>query len=376
MNQSPWIDRVQAALDELAQEYDPSLPKTNFKFHPLYRVGVSAESSENLKKIFGYSMLGRIRHYSGNIFKLDWIKNSRLIFSARIPSDSVIFFREDKEGLIIASLKREVVLKIFFSNKYINLLNQEIETLKRIKGTDFEAHTANLIFDGKTSGGGRWLITKFYANTNSIKNRLFHEKYLLQNLEKIVMPAMTSFYKNFEPQIQDLKDWIIEAKIRIQTHPEKSELVKLLSVIENEEVIFSEYQLVKAIIHHDLHAGNILMNQNQAVIIDWEGAILGPVLIDVLDFSRRYIMRNKIIKFTFFQFLKGKCNLPPHLIGMSLNFYRKWMKDSFGATIPEGSEKLSFYVYTLERILILHELRNMNRVEDKSGFEAQILSSL
>ena len=77
----------------------------------------------------------------------------------------------------------------------------------------------------------------------------------------------------------------------------------------------------------------------------------------------------------FWLYLKGIVKGLPKLVKKSMDFYRQWMAGNFLAQVPEGSERLSMLLYVLERTLIIYELRGLDRMKDKKGFEAQVMSS-
>lgn len=108
MTAPPWISCLEKALCELAQEYDPAAAITAFAFHPLYRVGVARESFDHIEKLFGKSCWGRLKHYSGNLARLDWPqyvgKNGKFLFP-RIPSS---FLRMIRKGSLWPPMKNRL----------------------------------------------------------------------------------------------------------------------------------------------------------------------------------------------------------------------------------------------------------------------------
>lgn len=376
MTTPKWISCLEVALCELAQQYDPEATATAFAFHPFYRVGVAEESYDHLEKIFGKSCLGRLKHYSGNLARLDWPKFVGKKLRIPLPKDSIIFFKDDKEGVIAASHEKQVVLKLFFKPESVELLEKEIDTLKSIMNTSFAPYSAQLLAEGTTSNGARWFVSNFCSNTLSIKNHPFPERFLLESFPQMIMPAMTEFYKAYPHKVWTIHEWITRAADRIEVHPSKELLTKFLEAIKLEAQKFPQYEVLHGHIHHDLHAGNILRDEKQMVIIDWEGNVQGLVLVDIWDFSRRYIRAHKLVGVMFWLYLEGVVKEPPKLVREGLEFYRQWMKENFQAEVPRGSEKLSLLLYVLERTLIIYEIRGLDRLKDRQGFEARILAAL
>ncbi|WP_408098748.1 phosphotransferase [Peredibacter sp. HCB2-198] len=354
-------------------EYDPSAPESTFIFHPLYRVGVSEHSFENIEKTFGKSFFGRFRHNIGNLKKVDWLLYARKKFVARLPSDSIIFFRSDKEGVIIVSHEKNIALKMFFDESHILNLDEEIKSLKGFETTSFAPYVAKILGEGTTSNGGRWLVTTYCSNSWAITNRAHHEKFLLRYFPLFVMPPLTELYKSHGPRKITVETWIREAHERSLNHPARKEIEKTLKKITKLAAQNPGYEVLESRIHHDLHAGNILLDDNQIIIIDWELEVRGLVLVDILDFARRYLQRNFFTRMAFQFYLKGLFREPPKLILKNLSSYRNWALVNFKMNVPIGSEKLTFLVYAIERSLIYFEKRQLNRLKDRKGFERRIV---
>lgn len=373
MTKPAWVSKIQQALHELAMEYDPSAPESTFVFHPLYRVGVSEHSYQNIENTFGKSFFGRFRHNLGNLKKIDWLLYSRKKFVARLPSDSIIFFRSDKEGVIIVSQEKNIALKMFFDEAHIHNLDEEIKSLRSFEKTSFAPYAAQVLGDGTTSNGGRWLVTSYCSNSWALTNRPYHEKFLLRYFPNFVMPPLTHLYKSYQPRKIPVETWIREAHERSINHPSRKKIESALKKISKLSAQSPGYEVLESRIHHDLHAGNILLDDNQIIIIDWELEVRGLVLVDIFDFARRYLQRHFLARIAFQFYLLGILKEPPMLIKRTLKFYRNWSLVNFKMNIPVGSEKLTFLVYAIERSLIYFEQRKLDRLKDRKGFEKRIV---
>src|SRR5690606_18171104 len=110
--------------------------------------------------------------------------------------------------------------------------------------------------------------------------------------------------------------------------------------------------------------------KNDFSIIDWEGNLRGLVLIDGLDFLRRYLQKKKKrLKEFVSAFKEGK--LTPEGNSILQNFM-KWQNSQFQLPMIEDPSLLVL-IYVIERTLILWEVRRVNRLDDKKGIEYQIL---
>lgn len=354
MDRAQWLEKVRIALEEINLSSSESV----FKLHPLYRAGISRNSRKGIEAIFGES-------YSGlkNLRKLDWLTAPS--FRGKLPEDSVIFFRDDKEGLIAASYEKQFAFKIFFSEPYIGPLEAEIRTLKKIQETEFAQYAPKILNEGRTANGGRWLLTSFCPNRLNPQNKKLPEAYLLDELFPTILPALFKFYKGFNPEKIKLSDWLNEAEGRIKNHPEPDKLKILLNYIKTQIEHYGDFEVIRSNIHHDIHSGNILMSERNITIIDWESEVRGLILVDIFDFWRRYIQKKKLPVLN-----------PPKIIQNSFDQYREWMKTNFDVAIPQEAFKLHAAIYALERALLLFEKRRVNRLKDLSGMEYKILKAI
>lgn len=363
MKQEDWALEIIEALEEL-QLFQVERPYPTFKIHPLYQVGTTVKSKENIKHIFGKAWFTRTKQRVRNLRK----RNS-FIFTAPLPKDSVIFFRPNKQGIIIASLEQRQVLKIFLDESFKYLLDEEVNFLNRIQSTSFSQYTTKLIAEGTSSNGARWLLSEYRSNIHSLKNRPQKDKYILENLYSLLMPAMTEFYKLHSPKVLKLEDWVKHAQKRVQQHPSKEKLQLIIHAIQAESRAFEVYEVIESCIHLDLHAGNILLSEQNLTIIDWEGVLRALTIIDIFDFSRRYIASRAMIKRVFWKFIQKKSSQLPELLKTSFEEYRDWAKENFGAVVPAESARITYFIYALERSLLLYELRAVDRLKDRQGFE-------
>src|SRR5690606_26630107 len=106
-------------------------------------------------------------------------------------------------------------------------------------------------------------------------------------------------------------------------------------------------------LHYDLHAGNVLRDGDQYSIIDWEGSPRGLVLIDGLDFYRRFAQKKRK------RFSKVEEDI--------FKKFREWSAQHFDLYINEESKDLHFVIYAMERSMILWETRKVDRFQDKNG---------
>lgn len=361
------MKEVIEAISEIMEKVDPSVEENTFTFNSLYRVGMGPEGALSIPRIFGASKSRRLLQFAENLRK---VKKPFKSFEARLPADSVIFYRTDKKGLIVASPKKDLVLKIFLDKPHIPLLQDEIRTLEHLQTTEFAPFAAKL-----KSYGENWIVTNFSGNSKALQGMRNPEKYLIENYVSLLLPAMNLFYKAHPWRVMSLQEWIASACARMSAHPSKDLLQKLVDRIEKESQKFSDYQVLEGSIHHDLHAGNILLDENQVTIIDWEGGTRGLILIDILDFSRRYINRHKMVGQQFWKFIAGKGELP-NSVSTSFKNYANWSKETFNAHVPKGSERLTIYIYVIERSLLLYEKRKVDRLKDKSSFEFKMLEAV
>jgi len=355
---------IQDALNELAPVLWPHAQVCSFSLHPLYGVGVTQDSIQKLPFVFGNSFVEKMKLGWRYFRKLKWLNKDPFSLKAILPKDAIIFFRSNKGGLLVVSHEQNLALKLFFTEEAKSLLEDEIKTLHFLGSTSFAPYTANLVKHGTSKNGGRWVATTFCENSHPLNLEADHDRYLLNHMDQMVMPIMTHFYKAYRVDALDLGQWLKLAHERAQKLNFMEDVKPLFKIIEKESLRFPMYKVLKGQIHHDIHAGNILRDEKRVVIIDWEGSTQGLILIDVFDFLRRVVTHQK----SFWHFLGSNVSAPQEVVGI-FKFYRQWAQENFEVEIPDGSERLTLFVYVLERIFLLGEKRNINRLKDKSSFE-------
>lgn len=334
MKDEKWFQDI---LNEV--KFGEGFPMASFYYHPLYRVGVGKDT--NLDYTFGKKRKLPLK----NLRKFKYFK-----FQAPFPTDSVIFFQPGRKRLIISSQKEGKVLKISVSPEQLSLLQGEIKELTFQNQSEFSPHSVKLL-----GHGPNWIMTSFCSNLDSVAQMPILE------LHDLVMGPMVKFYKSHGIEKILLSQWLIEAKKRAVGHPSQELVQKLISRLE----AGPDFELLRGRLHFDLHQGNVLRDGDQVVIIDWEVSHPGLLLVDYFDFYRRFMKKEK---------------MPPEQIVSSLrnsSFFEKystWLK-LFNAEAPKGSESTLPILYATERSLIYFDKWKENRLQDKKGFEYQILST-
>lgn len=370
MEKTEWLDKIADAIEVLAKDHDLSHEKHVFHFHPMYRAYLSKDSLVNIPRVFGNSTLRRWKMYWRKARKKNDFPET---FEAYLPSDSVIFIRAEKLGLIALSSKKDAALKVFLNDYYTPLLDTEITALRAAEPLNF---TPKVKGHGVTANNGYWSLTNFCSNERALGTLSNPEKYLLKNFFHLVMPSMTAYYQATSPEVLKLDDWMIEAAPSIEKHPSRIDLETLVVRIKEEAKKFQNVELLRSNIHFDLHAWNILLGEEKMNIIDWEGGFRGLVLLDFFDFSRKYIIANKILKARLGRFMRGKVASYPSVLRPAFKDFQEWSQAHYSITIPDGSEKLLIYIYALERTLLLFNARNIDRLRDERGFESFVFKNL
>ncbi|MFP5385351.1 MAG: phosphotransferase [Bacteriovoracia bacterium] len=344
MKNEKWLKELLSNLN-----YWQGRPLSTFYYHPLYHVGVGKKT--DLDFIFGKKRklpFKNLRKF--NFFTL----------KAPFPEDSVIFFQPSRKRIIVASHSENKVLKISISPSQLTFKDKEVELLKHLETSEFATHSAKVL-----EVGSNWVVTSFCSNSDSLLNIPDVEEYLLNNLNPLIMEPLAKFYRSQGIEKINLADWISKAKRRAVGHPSEEQINKRLDEIE-----VTDATLVKSLLHFDLHAGNVLKDKENVVIIDWEVSRPGLVLVDYFDFYRRYLYKDDREQKLFFAFLTGKGEVPQKL-KMFFEKFEGWSKQ-FGV---EGlNVKLFTWLYAIERTLIFWENWQENRLKDKKGLESKIIN--
>lgn len=368
MHNNSWIYEIKFALRELyPQEEERKLTYSKF-----YRAVVLPGGKDTIKHTFGSALLPKLLKLSRNLFKKNTFKFQSIKFN--LPKDAIVFFRNDKQGIIVSSYSKKTVTKVFYKSPHVQLLNEEIQNLKEIGKTSFSNYVPRLINEGITSNGARWMTTSFRSNAKAIGNRLDRNKFFITNFSSLILPAISEFYLTSSPKVTKLNEWLERVEKRIETHPSKEGLEILISSLKKVYENFPQYEVIESNLHNDLHAGNVLVGENEITIIDWEGIIRGLVIIDFVDISRRYLNQYKKEARAFHLFMSGGEALLPSPVQILMDNYGCWARNALKAHVPEGSERITFILYAIERTLILFEKKGVDRLKDARGFEARILA--
>ena len=344
MKNEKWLKEILANLN-----YWQDCPLSTFYYHPLYRVGVG--KSTNLDFVFGEKRKLPLK----NLRKFSYFS-----IKAPFPDDAVIFFQPSRQRMIVASKRENKVFKISTSSFQLALRDAEISLLKKLETSEFAPHSAKLL-----EVGSNWIVTSFCSNKDSLLNKSNVEKYLLKNADPLIMNPMARFYRSQGTEKVHLNEWVKSARVRASGHPSESHILQCLDKIEASEVV-----LLRSLLHFDLHAGNVLKDCDNVVIIDWEVSHPGLVLVDYFDFYRRYLNKNKDEQKLFFAFFKGEGDVPPLLA----EFYKKFEKWGQQFQVPVPEVKLVFWLYALERTLIYWDKWKQDRVSDRKGLESKIIN--
>ena len=344
MKNEKWLKELLSNLN-----YWQGRPLSTFYFHPLYRVGVGRNT--NLDFIFGEKRKLPLK----NLRKFKYFS-----IEAPFPDDSVIFFQPSRQRIIVASQRENKVFKISTSPFQLALRDAEISLLKKLETSEFAPHSAKLL-----EVGPNWIVTSFCSNKDSLLNIPDREEYLMKHGDPLIMDPMAKFYQFQDPEMVSLSDWVASARNRAKGHPSEESLLRCLDKIGTSDLI-----LLKSLLHFDLHAGNILKEQQNVVIIDWEVCHRGLVLVDYLDFYRRFLNKNKKEQVEFFKFMSGNGESPLNLKTFHEKF-ESWL-EKFNLQAPDP--KLAFLLYALERTLIYWDKWQQNRLADTKGLECKIIN--
>lgn len=365
MKEITWLDKIAEALKELRSDSWPKCSSVPVAFSPYYRVGLGPDAKKNLKYVFGDSFTGRFRNQIKNLRKFDWPKKSYRHVDLTLPSDSIVFYQDFRERLIIVSKDLDIVLKISVSKDQLSLLDGEVALMKELSSSKFAPYITEYVETGSSLHESRWIITRFKGNLHSLRNFPWPEQFLLQNIKPLILEPLVEFYKFKGVTEVTVGGWMKTLDSRLVLSP------KIASEINR----FSDFTLLNVQLHFDLHAGNLLYEDQKITFIDWEVTTRGLVLIDILDFYRRYLKTDSFEERKFWNFLDGQEDVPPKLkkLFMDLN---NWLDNHFQRSIPENALRLIFVLYAFERANIYYKKWNEVRLDDQKGFESKILSIL
>ena len=196
----------------------------------------------------------------------------------------------------ISELKIEFSRELYFYNE-----------IKKKKNLPVQNIIPNLIQSG--SAPLKWILYKKVRGNSLVSNSTFPIPNSISNNNKIISNLVENILKMQEinhQRITDLRifDFKIYKKIfnQVLDSPKNSELLsfdklkRALDTFESKEKLFNQNLILT---HGDLNPGNIIVNQNKIVFIDWEKVRFDNIASDLAflwvksALSNEY--RNKII---------------------------------------------------------------------------------
>jgi hypothetical protein len=252
---------------------------------------------------------------------------------ASFPTDTVLLPPIlDKRGLVAASYKAGLVLKIVYGREEVT---REVQNWALVKEAGIEEHVPALIEHGVFSDGGQWLLTSFAPNTNPLdlpmnpftsRERLWREW-----LRWKILPVLQRYYDASGVDDENVDDRLAKLEARLVERKAPEALFSILRMAKQARAESACRHVTTAMIHNDLNAGHIHRHGRDWWILDWGGAIRSIVSTEL---TNGYIARpvNTPERRAFWNWIGGRLSreqLPRGLradIELYQDWYARWRK--------------------------------------------------
>ena len=346
------------SLDELQDTWTHTEP-TRFVYHNHLCAYVPSLLNAELKYYVGQS---RYKTY------LCYLKHVQLRLTGKhldditlnLPKDTVLFYRERREGLIVCSRQNQKILKLFPKEQGRPYLKNHLKTLHRLNLFSTPQATPDLLSLGSTSTDATYLITSF---TNQVMhgNRFANQdKRIYQDLFSHLAPSLAEIYQTTTTGQLSLSGYLRKQQLLATQHPAHVKINALIRAAINDAAYDPNMPLLTSFIHGDADSRNFARNDRGYVILDWEMQTYSLLHFDLFDLYTRYRKRKVFSE------------------GLRLFFhqYAAWQNTYFHIEPPSHAAYIFYLVYLIERISLAYSQDGLNVLDQYRSLEAKIYRRL
>lgn len=176
---------------------------------------------------------------------------------------------------------------------YKRTTSAELKTLQALKDLSPVASAVPVLIDGGVDGYGAWVLTPFFPGTHPPDHRA---------VPATVFESLACVHAHFRSRTQELPGldtvdatyWrrlcldaalpgVAAAQGR-HPHPTLDRANRLLDAwVADTRIVQALTVLPGTLVHGDVHAGNVLVESERSVLIDWGNARVGPAMLDIAN---------------------------------------------------------------------------------------------
>lgn len=225
-----------------------------FGSHPEFRGGIRAKVARIKRRIMSKEWLGPLQ------------------VSLRIPDDAVIL-SPGINGVVIASVKKEVVVKIVTHAGSFGHLDNEINAWSLAKEAGIERYVPRMIDHGTTCSGNRWMVSEIAPNLyplhKPVNPFLNVRKKWREVLHNEVVPVLRRFYESAGLEIVDADELFEEELDNIGRMNGLGPIRRMIRLTESAGSFRGKRKIARSIVHGDLVPEHIHRNDAGWRLIDW-----------------------------------------------------------------------------------------------------------
>ncbi|MBP6861960.1 MAG: phosphotransferase [Neisseriaceae bacterium] len=347
-----------ASLDELHDTWQTTTP-TRFVYHAYLSAYVPSLCSPELQYYLGPS---RYKVYTYYLKHLSLKLRGKCLddITLDLPADTVLFYRERREGLIICSRHNQKILKLFPKEQGRPYLKNHIKTLYHLNLFTKPQSTPDLLSLGSTSTESIYLITSFTRHDIYGKRFVNQDKAVYQDLFSQLAPALADIYKTTTTGQLSLSGYLRKQQLLATQHPSQIKINALIMAVINDPAYDPHMPLLTSFIHGDADSRNFAKSQHGYVILDWEMQTYSLLHFDLFDLYTRYRKR-KVFSDTLRLFFER---------------YAQWQNTFFHIAPPSNAAYIFYLVYLIERIALAYHQDNHDVLNQFLSLEAKIYRRL
>lgn len=346
------------SLDELQDTWQDTEP-TRFVYHNHLCAYVPGLCHKELKYYFGQSRYKTFWYYLKHLRSR--LTGKRLNdITLNLPKDTVLFYRERREGLIVCSRQNQKILKLFPKEQGRPYLKNHIKTLYQLKLFTSPHSAPEVLSIGSTSTETTYFITTFADQVMHGDRFVNQDKTVYQDLFSHLAPSLAHIYKTTTTGQLSLSGYLRKQQLLATQHPAQIQINALIRAATNDPAYNPHMPLLTSFIHGDADSRNFAKNDQGYVILDWEMQTYSLLHFDLFDLYTRYRKRKVFSD------------------GLRLFFerYVDWQAQFFHIKPPSDAAYIFYLVFLIERISLSYSHEGINIMDQYLSLEARIYRRL
>ncbi|MGO3858397.1 phosphotransferase [Neisseriaceae bacterium CLB008] len=347
------------SLDELHDTWQTTAP-TRFVYHAYLCAYVPSLCSHELGCYLGQSRSKIYLYYAKHLGRRLLGKGALDDITLDLPTDTVLFYRERRDGLTACSRSNQKILKLFPKEQGRPYLKNHLEILYQLKQHTNPQATPRLLSIGSTSTGSTYLITSFVNQVRHGSRFVSQDKTVYQDLFSHLAPALADIYQTTTTGQLSLSGYLRKQRLMATQHPAQIKINALILAVTHDPAYDPDMPLLTSFIHGDADSQNFAKSAQGYVILDWELQTYSLLHFDLFDLYTRYRKR-KVFS---------------HGLRLFFERYADWQQTFFHATPPKDAAYIFYLVYLIERISLAYNQDGRDVLNQFWSLEAKIYRRL